>query len=169
MKSLDDMVAQFKPFQVPPPPQQFEDEPKQAEKKRVSKPRQKRYATTIFLTESTGTNGQVTYTTSTSPVVQVPLPEEAVSVEGPAPTGTSGRTFRERLQQDRKAYFLRQKEQKLVKPTSTTPIRQAPSAARKDPMMLISVKRQRKLKMKKHKYKKLMKRTRNLRRRQDRA
>jgi len=31
-------------------------------------------------------------------------------------------------------------------------------------MLLISVKRQRKLKMKKHKYKKLMKRTRNLRR-----
>ena len=33
---------------------------------------------------------------------------------------------------------------------------------------LISVKRQRKIKMKKHKYKKLMRRTRNLRRRQDR-
>jgi hypothetical protein len=35
-------------------------------------------------------------------------------------------------------------------------------------MMAISVKRQRKLKMKKHKYKKLMRRTRNLRRRLDR-
>ncbi|RYZ81296.1 MAG: AURKAIP1/COX24 domain-containing protein [Proteobacteria bacterium] len=35
-------------------------------------------------------------------------------------------------------------------------------------MHAISVKRQRKLKMKKHKYKKLMKRTRNLRRRLDR-
>ncbi len=34
--------------------------------------------------------------------------------------------------------------------------------------MAISVKRQRKLKMKKHKYKKLMKRTKNLRRRLDR-
>jgi hypothetical protein len=34
-----------------------------------------------------------------------------------------------------------------------------------EPMMAISVKRQRKLKMKKKKYKKLMKRTRNLRRR----
>ena len=34
---------------------------------------------------------------------------------------------------------------------------------------LISVKRQRKLKMKKHKYKKLMKRTKNLRRRLDRV
>jgi hypothetical protein len=35
-------------------------------------------------------------------------------------------------------------------------------------MYAISVKRQRKLKMKKHKYKKLMKRTRNLRRRIER-
>jgi hypothetical protein len=35
-------------------------------------------------------------------------------------------------------------------------------------MSLISVKRQRRLKMKKHKYKKLMKKTRNLRRRIER-
>jgi hypothetical protein len=35
-------------------------------------------------------------------------------------------------------------------------------------MLAISVRRQRKLKMKKHKYKKLMRRTRNLRRRLDR-
>lgn len=38
----------------------------------------------------------------------------------------------------------------------------------RDEMLAISVKRQRKLKMKKHKYKKLMRRTRNLRRRLDR-
>ncbi|KAI5811432.1 hypothetical protein DFH27DRAFT_533527 [Peziza echinospora] len=38
-------------------------------------------------------------------------------------------------------------------------------AAKQEDMMAISVKRQRKLKMKKHKYKKLMKKTRNLRRR----
>ena len=44
----------------------------------------------------------------------------------------------------------------------------APSAAGRRTMWTISVKRQRKLKMKKHKYKKLMKKTRNLRRRLDR-
>lgn len=38
----------------------------------------------------------------------------------------------------------------------------------RDILQAISVRRQRKLKMKKHKYKKLMKRTRNLRKRQDR-
>lgn len=42
-------------------------------------------------------------------------------------------------------------------------------AARRHGMLLISVKRQRKLKMKKHKYKKLMKRTRLLRRKLDRT
>ena len=46
-------------------------------------------------------------------------------------------------------------------------IRRAPSEKRVS-MILLSVKRQRKMKMKKHKYKKLMKRTRNLRRRLDR-
>ena len=39
----------------------------------------------------------------------------------------------------------------------------------KEVMQAISVRRQRKLKMKKHKYKKLMKRTKNLRRRLDRT
>ena len=47
-------------------------------------------------------------------------------------------------------------------------IRQVPGM-RKPQMRLISVKRQRKLKMKKHKYKKLMKRTRLLRRKLDRT
>ena len=49
--------------------------------------------------------------------------------------------------------------------------RREPSEGRQErmrKMFLISVKRQRKLKMKKHKYKKLMKRTRNLRRKLDR-
>lgn len=47
-------------------------------------------------------------------------------------------------------------------------IRQMQSRMRENDMLAISVKRQRKLKMKKHKYKKLMRRTRNLRRRLDR-
>ena len=46
--------------------------------------------------------------------------------------------------------------------------RASPLSFRKPRMLLISVKRQRKLKMKKHKYKKLMRRTRNLRRREGR-
>jgi hypothetical protein len=41
--------------------------------------------------------------------------------------------------------------------------------AQEEGMLAISVKRQRRLKMKKHKYKKLMKRTRTLRRKLDRT
>ena len=47
--------------------------------------------------------------------------------------------------------------------------RQLAVTRRHPTMFLISVKRQRKLKMKKHKYKKLMRRTRNLRRREGRT
>ncbi|KAH6711525.1 hypothetical protein BKA61DRAFT_611142 [Leptodontidium sp. MPI-SDFR-AT-0119] len=56
--------------------------------------------------------------------------------------------FLERMQQRRERYRIQRSEE--------------------NDMLAISVKRQRKLKMKKHKYKKLMRRTRNLRRRLDR-
>jgi hypothetical protein len=66
-------------------------------------------------------------------------------------------------------FWRAQKQRMLEQTNARESVRKAPSAAQKYKMLLISVKRQRKLKMKKHKYKKLMKRTRNLRRRQDRA
>lgn len=166
MKSLDEMVAQFKPFQAPPPPEPF-PEMKAAEKKKLAKPKQKRYATTIFLTESTSASGQTTYTASTSPIIQIP--EEQTSIEEPDMSHEPN-TFRERMQQRHRAYLVRREGRMANSPGMHKPfIRKAPSAARMNRMLLISVKRQRKLKMKKHKYKKLMKRTRNLRRRQDRA
>ncbi|PPJ54156.1 hypothetical protein CBER1_01063 [Cercospora berteroae] len=166
LKTLDEMVAQFRPFEAPPPPQPFPEEAKAVEKKKASKPKQKHYATTIFLTESTSETGQTTYTASTSPIVRIP--ESQAVVEEPAQESKrSG--FRERMQRNQKAYFLRQQEKMTARPMGPSFIRNAPSASRLNRMLLISVKRQRKLKMKKHKYKKLMKRTRNLRRRQDRA
>ncbi|KXT10434.1 hypothetical protein AC579_7877 [Pseudocercospora musae] len=165
-RSLDELVSQLRPFTIPPPPQPFTEHLKQSEqKKRASKPKQKRYKTTIYLTESTTTNGRVEYSASVSPIERVPD-----AVEEPVPEARKQSTFRERSQRYRtsKAYLLRQQSM-LSSPPTKTPIRRAPIAARKERMLLISVKRQRKLKMKKHKYKKLMKRTRNLRRRQDRA
>lgn len=169
MRSLDELVAQFKPFHAPPPPQPFTDDIKLVElKKRASKPKQKRYRTTIYLTESTATNGRVEYSASVSPIER--MPEEQSVTEEPALDGGKPLNFRERMQRYRtsKAYLLRQQAIFSRSPLKA-PVRRAPSAARKERMLLISVKRQRKLKMKKHKYKKLMKRTRNLRRRQDRA
>ncbi|CZT22784.1 uncharacterized protein RCC_08490 [Ramularia collo-cygni] len=158
LKSLDEVVASFKPYAAPPAPEPFLSEPesKVADKKRSTRKKtEKRYLTTIFLTESTAENGESTWTASSSPVVAVPEPQRPRFQEG---------------KRQRELHFWRALKQKMLEQTDATQsIRKAPSAAQKYKMLLISVKRQRKLKMKKHKYKKLMKRTRNLRRRQDRA
>lgn len=156
LRSLDEVVASFKPYQAPPPPQPFEPERKVAEKKRSPRKKtEKRYLTTIFLTESTSANGESTWTASSTPVVAVPEPQRPRFQEG---------------KHARELQFWRVLKQRMLEQTDVRQSgRKAPSAAQKYKMLLISVKRQRKLKMKKHKYKKLMKRTRNLRRRQDRA
>jgi len=52
---------------------------------------------------------------------------------------------------------------KILDETTVDSIIKTPNG-KKDPLQALSVKRQRKLKMKKHKYKKLMKKTRTLRR-----
>lgn len=177
IKSLNELVAQFRPFEAPPAPQPFSEHTKASsieKKHRTPKPKQTRYATTMLITESTSETGQTTYTASTSPFVR--LPEGSSSaIDQPSPRTTSGRSsgFRERRDRAQRAFFLRRQQESRVAHSSSRSrsysIRNAPSAARLNRMLLISVKRQRKLKMKKHKYKKLMKRTRNLRRRQDRA
>lgn len=182
LKTLEEMVAQFRPFEAPPPPQPFpEHQLKTAaateKKQRTSKPKQTRYATTMLITESTSESGQTTYTASTSPFVRIPEGQESVTpaIEGyplaqqQQQQGRSG--FRERMYRNQRAFLQRRQQQHERRASSSKPafIRNAPSAARLNRMLLISVKRQRKLKMKKHKYKKLMRRTRNLRRRQDRT
>ena len=171
VRTLDEMVAQLRPFEAPPPPQAFpESQPAKSasvtekKQKASSKPKQTRYATTMLITESTSETGQTTYTASTSPFVRIPEGQDA-AIEEPTTQSTS---LRERRDRNERAFFLRQQEKRVASPRKAF-IRNAPSAARLNRMLLISVKRQRKLKMKKHKYKKLMKRTRNLRRRQDRA
>jgi len=60
-----------------------------------------------------------------------------------------------------------QEHEELRAPSSSRLSYMERSRTRREKMHTISVKRQRKLKMKKHKYKKLMRRTRNLRRRLD--
>jgi len=156
LKSLDEVVASFKPYAAPPAPQPFEPEQKAAEKKRSPKKKtEKKYRTTIFLTESTGANGESTWTASSSPVIAVPEPQRP--------------RFQQGKRQREQRFWTALKQRLMEQTDARQSVRKAPSAAQKYKMLLISVKRQRKLKMKKHKYKKLMKRTRNLRRRQDRA
>lgn len=178
LKSLDELVSQFRPFKAPPPPQPFPDAPDQAkasDKKAPRKsstrgrPRQKTFTTTITVTESTDEDGQKTYSASSSPIVRMPDSQHPgreireSAIRQPFLT----RMYRRRLSQTRAAIAAFP----MTQVGGLSIRRHEPSDARQQrirKLYLISVKRQRKLKMKKHKYKKLMKRTRNLRRKLDR-
>ncbi|EON63932.1 hypothetical protein W97_03160 [Coniosporium apollinis CBS 100218] len=163
--SLEQLLAQFRPFRTPPAPVPFDDaEPpvskrKASQKQRPSEvreappARQKRKAwkTTIVVTESTDANGAKTYATTTTPLKEIRDPSLVESLEQriivPKPF-----LERMRIRQQKWEEYM---EDRVGNGASN--------------MLLISVKRQRKLKMKKHKYKKLMRRTRNLRRKLDRT
>ena len=165
--TLDEYVSRFRPYVPPPPPEPMETDEARAKRSYSSKrrrtevkaaeyaPRQTSYKTTILVTESVHANGQKTYTASTSPLEEVPSPTSTGVVE-PAPKQRIEirQPFLQRMQ-------IRQRKLNLF--------REERGRAVRGKMLLISVKRQRKLKMKKHKYKKLMKRTRNLRRKLDRT
>ncbi|KAI9819715.1 MAG: hypothetical protein M1832_003949 [Thelocarpon impressellum] len=109
----------------------------------------KSYSTILTILESTHPNGSKTYTARTSPIV---ADEPSASVEEPRQAAGPPARFLERM-------HLRQRRWEQYR---------RELAGERRYMYLISVKRQRKLKMKKHKYKKLMRKTRNLRRRLDR-
>lgn len=181
MKSLDELIAQFKPFGAPPPPQPFPDEQKVAEKKKATKqsrasaqrPQQKSYQTTITFTDITAADGTRVVRPHVSPLVRIPDPEplslQSQAIQEPqAHQPRIRQPFLERMRRRQQLYLQAQHTKILERMGEPRAIRRAPSEKRIK-MLLISVKRQRKLKMKKHKYKKLMKRTRNLRRRLDRT
>ena len=187
MKSLDELVSQFRPFKAPPPPQPFPeslDQAKVSDKKAAQKastrgrPRQKTFTTTITVTESTYDDGRPpTYVASTSPITRMPDTQSSQQRLSEIREPRTRQPFLTRMYRRRRAAIA----VPVVSPAQLSypqsrigplPVRRRePSDARQEriqKMYLISVKRQRKLKMKKHKYKKLMKRTRNLRRKLDR-
>ncbi|OCL06428.1 hypothetical protein AOQ84DRAFT_365813 [Glonium stellatum] len=160
--SVDQMIAQFVPFKAPPVPVPFEEAqskrnaaPRQRTRKVANaqaQPKQKAWSTTVVVTESTDSNGERTYSASTSPMVEIQVP----AVENPMEQADVEirQPFLDRMKIRQKRY-QQYRDDRAEKDRET--------------MLLISVKRQRKLKMKKHKYKKLMKKTRLLRRKLDRA
>lgn len=167
MKSLDELVANFRPFRAPPPPEPFDEKyarPSSLQKKNASttattakkarKPKQKIYVTEIRVTESTHSDGRKTYAASSTPIRR--LEEQQAPI-------ASRQAFLDRMRR-RSERAMRDELAKIRKPMY---VRQTFGMGRRrtEKWFLISVKRQRKLKMKKHKHKKLMKRTRNLRRR----
>ncbi|OCK75526.1 hypothetical protein K432DRAFT_361928 [Lepidopterella palustris CBS 459.81] len=162
--SVDQMVAQFIPFRPPPPPVPFDEtqarrkvgtsksRSREAARVESSQPKQKAWSTTVVVTESTDSNGERTYSASTSPMVEIQIPTEKNPVEPHEIEIRQPFLDRMKIRQRR---YEQYRDERADKDRSN--------------MLLISVKRQRKLKMKKHKYKKLMKRTRILRRKLDRA
>ncbi|KAL8913773.1 MAG: hypothetical protein Q9171_001507 [Xanthocarpia ochracea] len=159
-----ELSKNFRPFVAPPAPVAFDDS-KSASLRRSKAIKERSFSTTLTITEQAHPNGQKTYQAHISP-----MREDLVSPTVHAPSSTapsqhniqneeveviditppSGRQpFLERMKNRHRAW-----EDGL-------------SGPKRQIWRAISVKRQRKLKMKKHKYKKLMRKTRNLRRRLD--
>lgn len=151
MFNLEELVKQFRPFNVPPAPVPF-DMTKEALPEQETKPRQirakanrptrKTYQTTLFIHKTTSASGETTFSTSATPLVERKRAPPSARQPFLARLGTY----------ERQVKMIGEPVEEVADDESAG-------------MWLISVKRQRKLKMKKHKYKKLMRRTRNLRRR----
>ncbi|KAI9784593.1 MAG: hypothetical protein M1839_001815 [Geoglossum umbratile] len=138
----DLLSGRFRPFNPPPPPTPITPmKPTLMEETRPSE--RKSYSTVLTILESTLPNGSRTYNVTTSPIVAADSEHTAEAV--PVPVRFLGRMLE---RQERWEEYRNGRDA--------------------DGMWAISVKRQRKLKMKKMKYKKLMRKTRNLRRRLDR-
>jgi hypothetical protein len=172
-KTFDDLVAQFRPFHAPPPPEPILADSKPQPHRRTARlpkmARPKHFRTTLDFTETQSPDGKLSYTVTQTPLMPVPAPgfytPSAAFLQKP----DGVRTYMSRVRASQRS------SAQLVSVSTThafreplsplRAVRRAPGIGKGVQMRLISVKRQRKLKMKKHKYKKLMKRTRNLRQR----
>ncbi|KAF1962242.1 hypothetical protein CC80DRAFT_570003 [Byssothecium circinans] len=154
--SMDQLMSRFVPFRPPPAPVPFGQTVESdfladggEDALVASMPsKQRAWSTEVVVTESTDASGKRTYSATTAPMVEISVPA----------AGTS---------QEVDDVAIRQPFLERMKQRQDTHTRYRDHRGRPD-MLAISVKRQRKLKMKKHKYKKLMKRTRLLRRKLDR-
>ncbi|KAL2863625.1 mitochondrial 37S ribosomal protein mS38 [Aspergillus lucknowensis] len=142
--SVEEMTKRLRPFNPPPPPVPF-DEPNEATAAQSGDLHQSQetssYSTVLTIQESTHSDGSKTYEAHTTPFIQ------ARSMEAPGAD---------------------EAEAIIDAPhnSETTYIERARNNAS---MHALSTKRRRKLKMKKHKFKKLLRRTRTLRRKLDKA
>ncbi|KAI4245648.1 MAG: hypothetical protein L6R40_002449 [Gallowayella cf. fulva] len=165
---VNELSKHFRPYVAPPPPVPFDQSAKPINppsSKRQKPVKQRTFSTTLTITEEAHPNGHKTYQARISPMredhftpniqhmpstVPQTYADQQEVVEVIDITPPSGRQpFRERMRNRHQTW-----EEGLV-------------GKKKQIWRAISVRRQRKLKMKKHKYKKLMRKTRNLRRRMD--
>ena len=154
--NLPELVKSFRPYMRPPPPvptdstipeEAPQESPQLRELQSESVVSQKTYTTTLTIHENMHRSGRKSYKTHTTPIIEGPGSIQGVT-DIYLPRVPHGQPFLGRMRERQIQYMDRLGEREI--------------------WQAISVKRQRKLKMKKHKYKKLMKRTKNLRRRLDR-
>ncbi len=165
--NIEELATHFRPF-VPPPAPAAEGPPT---RKRSQKTKQKSYSTVVTIVERTHPDGQISYKRLTSPFredsveesLQPWLEEENDPRTSHVPPSASPSHNRQP--------FLNRLRNRQIEWERTHNWGGLSPRANEDIAVwkAISVRRQRKLKMKKHKYKKLMKRTRNLRRKLDRV
>jgi len=160
--SLDKLISQYRPFNVPPAPVPFSQTRNAAMEKKQQEPAEeppsKTFTTTLTISESISSSGLKTYTASASPIVE----------QNPQTRPRARLITREREAARMQARAARTEVGTAAEESILEEGEEAEETGGRT-MQLISVKRQRKLKMKKHKYKKLMRRTRNLRQRQGRT
>ncbi|MDI1488510.1 MAG: hypothetical protein OHK93_007785 [Ramalina farinacea] len=168
--------------------QQQQQTPQTTDQQQQQQPtKQTTWTSTLTVYESTHADGRKTYKTYATPITR--MPTSPSSIKELRPQGSQEVD----AEHDSLQHQQHQQEIRYLPPASTLQpflsrmqARQLSYADRLDArfgrmrlqeegeeegggMQAISVKRQRKLKMKKHKYKKLMKRTKNLRRRLDKT
>lgn len=139
--SVEELAKRLRPFHPPPPPVPF-DEAKEAANARQSElSSPETYSTVLTIHESTDAAGRKTYEAHTTPFVR--------TQDMDAPGATEHEEFIDVPHSRGTTYIERLRNNRT--------------------MHAISTKRRRKAKMKKHKYKKLLRKTRTLRRKLDKA
>lgn len=150
--NIQELVKNFRPFAPPPPPvalDTVEKTPRPAPRKRL--PKEKSFYAVLTIVEKTYPDGHKTYETSTCSIREDPIPVDNKATPAVENAPSVRQPFLNHMRERQRRWEESRREK-----------------AGGEAWRLISVMRQRKLKMKKHKYKKLMRRTRNLRRKLDR-
>ncbi|KAJ5648318.1 hypothetical protein N7490_004690 [Penicillium lividum] len=139
--SIEELTRRLRPFHPPPPPVPMNmNAEAEAMESQTQSEQDTTYSTVLTIRESRHADGRKTYEASTGPFVRD---------EMEAPAGMHELT--------------------IDAPSSTTGMSYVERLRHNSSMHAISTKRRRKVKMKKHKFKKLMRRTRTLRRKLDKA
>ncbi|CAL8575674.1 hypothetical protein XPA_001585 [Xanthoria parietina] len=165
---INELSKTLRPFVPPPPPIAFDDS-KSAFSKHNKAVKERSFSTTLTITEQAHPNGQRTYQALISPLREH-IPSSMMTH---TPSSSSSAVPSQQNLQYEDFDFI-----DITPPSGRQPFLERMrnrhqawedglSGPKRQMWRAISVKRQRRLKMKKHKYKKLMRKTRNLRRRLD--